>query len=480
LFFGARDISDKSGFIKIFYTEGLTALPQTVIIPRILKAAFFRAWPFPSLSSAPLNVFALRPFPGMNKGSFLGFIKCRIPSVVKDAIGFQIYRKDNDKQFFHFNVMHQDALTPHKGRMLWALFNFHLPEVPELDTPEAVWNVNVLGCDGKAHIVGMFNRVGGHWRFTPYPRWSDRCIGDLQKKVREPRYVFAGGPPKSGTTWVEKILNSHPRILCNGEGNFFHVPLKVKISQQNNWLPENTEDTDFGLLHQAGAAEKVFRAMNALWPQEIFVDRSPSYSSCYFKVMAALPDAKVIHCRRHPLDVAVSRIFHEFNLLRTGKPISMGATVEEIECAKAVAGNPDAPKGALFEGNEKFLYYLLDEWIQAEVNFEHTVRRYPGCGIVMVYEQLLENQKDEIARLMAFMGIKTSQRKLDAIVLGTRFKSLSGGREAGDQDTVSFFRKGIAGDYLNHFSPEQIEMAKSYLHDKTNPEVYAYYFGAIA
>ena len=33
-------------------------------------------------------------------------------------------------------------------------------------------------------------------------------------------FFFVLGVPKSGTTWVQKALDSHPQLLCRGEGKF--------------------------------------------------------------------------------------------------------------------------------------------------------------------------------------------------------------------------------------------------------------------
>ena len=42
------------------------------------------------------------------------------------------------------------------------------------------------------------------------------AISDLRNK----QIFFVGGTMKSGTTWLELLLNAHPRVSCNGEAQF--------------------------------------------------------------------------------------------------------------------------------------------------------------------------------------------------------------------------------------------------------------------
>src|SRR5689334_11095526 len=36
----------------------------------------------------------------------------------------------------------------------------------------------------------------------------------------QPKLFFVLGVPKSGTTWLQHLLNAHPNISCRGEGKF--------------------------------------------------------------------------------------------------------------------------------------------------------------------------------------------------------------------------------------------------------------------
>jgi hypothetical protein len=63
-----------------------------------------------------------------------------------------------------------------------------------------------------------------------YPREAI-ALADAQKSWTE-RYrdlaalagrqlFFVGGAPRSGTTWLQLLLDSHPEVSCRGEGLFW-------------------------------------------------------------------------------------------------------------------------------------------------------------------------------------------------------------------------------------------------------------------
>ena len=39
-------------------------------------------------------------------------------------------------------------------------------------------------------------------------------------ELRSKQIFFIGGTAKSGTTWVQLLLDAHPEVSCNGEGHF--------------------------------------------------------------------------------------------------------------------------------------------------------------------------------------------------------------------------------------------------------------------
>ena len=59
-----------------------------------------------------------------------------------------------------------------------------------------------------------------------------------------------------------------------------------------------------------------------------------------------------------------------------------------------------------------------------------------------------------MTRLFEWFGCDASQATVAEVVARNAFSVVSGGRSPGEADAKSFLRKGIAGDWKNHFDAE--------------------------
>ena len=132
-----------------------------------------------------------------------------------------------------------------------------------------------------------------------------------------PRPVFITGFPRSGTTMIEQMLNSHPDIAAGGELPFvseWPALLGDLLPPQHPfpYLLAQTQTFDFhhipGVLrdYYLGRAE-VYGVTNQ---QPFFTDKMPLNDVFLPLIRLAFPNAAVIRMVRHPLDVAVSMLSH--------------------------------------------------------------------------------------------------------------------------------------------------------------------------
>lgn len=125
------------------------------------------------------------------------------------------------------------------------------------------------------------------------------------------RLIFVVGMPRSGTSLVEQILDSHPEVAGLGERldiNYIHAQLE-QLSQQN---PDREPLHDARLL--APIVEQYYERIKALSPGvHWIVDKLP-HNFMHLGIISILfPTARIVHCRRNPLDTSLSIYFQDFN-----------------------------------------------------------------------------------------------------------------------------------------------------------------------
>ena len=70
----------------------------------------------------------------------------------------------------------------------------------------------------------------------------------------------------------------------------------------------------------------------------------------------------------------------------------------------------------------------------------------------VLYEDLLQRPEQELARLLRFLGARSGEEAAAHCVGSSSFDRLSEGRQRGEENPTSFYRKGVAGDWKNSFT----------------------------
>jgi hypothetical protein len=76
------------------------------------------------------------------------------------------------------------------------------------------------------------------------------------------------------------------------------------------------------------------------------------------------------------------------------------------------------------------------------------------------YEDLLERTEAEVRRLLNFLGADAGEEVVNECVGSASFEKLTEGRERGQEDPSSFFRKGVAGDWKDVFTEQDRQIFK--------------------
>jgi Sulfotransferase family len=258
--------------------------------------------------------------------------------------------------------------------------------------------------------------------------------------LREKQVFFIGGSIKSGTTWLQLLLNAHPEVSANGEGHFLDLlapALKMAVDAHGKLITEKNESifseirgyprlTDNEILYVTACTmatflikqsnHKVIRAVG---------EKSPDNVLHFPTLQLLFPAAKFIHIIRDGRDCAVSAWFHNLRV-QPHWAMSEFGSVEAFACKFA------------------------DQWAAQLATAQSFADRHPHDVCQVQYEALSTNTEPVLSGLFLFLGVPTSDAITAHCLTEASFVKLSRGRNPGEEDRRSFFRKGMPGDWRNH------------------------------
>jgi predicted O-linked N-acetylglucosamine transferase (SPINDLY family) len=144
----------------------------------------------------------------------------------------------------------------------------------------------------RGHLTQIVDRI-----IQTYDReWLSRTQADSNPS---PRPVVIVGMLRSGTTLAEAILASHPAVFGAGELTFWST-----VSPMDSTSPAPDVPPRHAL---PGLAADYLRILENLSGDALrVVDKMPTNFAFLGLIHAALPNARIIHMQRHPLDNCLS------------------------------------------------------------------------------------------------------------------------------------------------------------------------------
>jgi len=140
-------------------------------------------------------------------------------------------------------------------------------------------------------------------------------------KKEEIKRIFLVGAPRSGTTILQALLASHPRITSFPETKFFHYlwnnRLKSKLCDRlHEFFHEEIFRPDLyskSEIYNRGSTSDQIKWFVGILDQlateennSIWLEKTPEHVYFVQDILNYLPDAKFIHVIRNPLDVVAS------------------------------------------------------------------------------------------------------------------------------------------------------------------------------
>lgn len=255
-------------------------------------------------------------------------------------------------------------------------------------------------------------------------------------RVHSRRLCFVGGQGKSGTTWVQLLLDAHPEVSALGEGllaGALAAPLysvgtqyAQAVAANNARFPElpdfpMPDAADRDALAHVALALALDRLVARKPAATVLAERSPENIGRIAEFHALFPQARFIHVLRDPRDVAVSLWFH-------GERLAPGSMVDRHGSIAALAAT------------------LVPHWARM-VSAARAAAR--GCHAKMLelrYEDLHAKPQAACRRLFDFLGVDADAATVDTALAAADFEKLSG-RRRGQMDASSHFRSGMAGGW---------------------------------
>jgi hypothetical protein len=186
--------------------------------------------------------------------------------------------------------------------------------------------------------------------------------------------------PRSGTTLVEQILSSHPDVFGAGE-----LPDIASIA---GTLPQHTPGDELypdcvpHLSNEAfgGFGEAYQRRLRSFSDKaQRIINKTPMNFEFLGLIAMLVPGARVIHCRRDPLDTCLSCYFQRF---RSGQEFSY--TPEDL---------------AFYYGRYR---HLMRHWHQV----------LPTSMLEVDYETLVQQPEPTVRALVDYCGLPWDERCL--------------------------------------------------------------------
>ena len=217
-----------------------------------------------------------------------------------------------------------------------------------------------------------------------------------------PDDVFLVSYPRSGNTWTSLLLS--------------------------NYVSEMNYD-DHGL--SSSLVAELYRAS----PEALAQKESPRVIKIHASYEPSLP--KVIYLVRDARDVAVSYYF--FYQKFKGEEISF-----EDYLPKFNSGELD--RFGVWN-------YHVNSWLNQ--------REGQPDFLLVRYEDLKENTHKQLSRMVKFIWGEVNDERIDIAVKATEISRLQESEKRsnwfeGTNENINFFRKGIVGDWENHFTPDSL------------------------
>jgi hypothetical protein len=288
-------------------------------------------------------------------------------------------------------------------------------------------------------------------------------------------FAFIVGHRKSGSTWLLNLMSLHPDIRGLMETNLFHL----------GWAEADPERRTDRLFSQTPWSEggKVLRHHLTRFAAPFLKSAKPALALRKEERPATLPDlafgaqrALRRDLRRTaPPEAYVQRFFHFQRECLGPRGYLLEKSPRNVHNLDRIqASFPGARLIVIYRDGRDVVTsdrFFTQDYGGKAFDFATAVgawkrdmeahlagaERYPVFACA--YEQLLADGAPVARSLFRFLGLAHDDALIADLLERSSFRFYAG-RERGQEDRKRFYRKGVAGDWKNHFTADDKELFK--------------------
>ncbi len=275
------------------------------------------------------------------------------------------------------------------------------------------------------------------------------------------------------------MLNAHPEIECRNEGWMFNdlgasFPEWLdegrvrewagRVEARGTWLRHQTIDEGLRAMRRAMWMALTREAIRQEgwkdWSKLRFIGDKTTTHFCVqsAEVHRIFPDARFLHMLRDGRDVVVSDVFLLFRELDRSRRLPEDVRREATRSREFHVFGKGRPAPLL---QPAVMRHLVENWVGCIAGARRARELFGSAFHEVRYESIVARPNDELAAIFRWLGVESDAALVEHMVSTNTFERLSGGRVRGEEDRAAEWRKGVSGDWRNHFTNDDKAMFKS-------------------
>lgn len=277
-----------------------------------------------------------------------------------------------------------------------------------------------------------------------------KAPGIIPQNYKGHNLVFIVGCPRSGTTWIQRLLAAHQQIATGQESDIFDIYIGPQLrAWKRDIKPEHSGRGIIGLGCYFTEEEFMLNLHNymmvlldpligKLRNDQLFIEKTPSHALFISEIHTLLPEAKFIHIVRDPRDV-----------------------ISSLLAASKSWGWFWAPKDPVSAASF---------WVQHIKAVNKAKSLLPANQFIEIrYESVMQNTRENFLNLLSFLGLHSywSENEILSVINANDAGSLRSGKGSeiplgGESlkafgksllvEPPGFVRKAVIGGWKQEFS----------------------------